>query len=79
MTGWPGLGQGLFHVAEALPAPATLPAEYWLVNPADETIIVYRLHGTRYARHGRFRRGQQAASALLAGLTVAVAAVFDAD
>lgn len=54
-------------------------AEYWIANPLDETIIVYRLDGTRYVRHGRFRRGQTATSATLSGFAVAVDDVFDAD
>jgi Uma2 family endonuclease len=53
--------------------------EYWIVNPLDETIVVYRLQGKRYVRHGRFRRGQQATSALLTGFAVDVDEVFDAD
>lgn len=53
--------------------------EYWVVNPLNQTIVVYRLQGKRYVRHGRFRRGQQATSPLLAGFTVDVAEVFDAD
>ncbi len=53
-------------------------SEYWIVNPLDETVIVYRLQGKRYARHGVFGRGQQATSALLPRLTVDVTALFDA-
>jgi Uma2 family endonuclease len=53
--------------------------EYWIVNPLDQTIAVYRLQGRRYVRHGLFRRGQQATSALLPGLTVDVASLFDAE
>ena len=58
-------------------AVAGIP-EYWIVNPLDETITVLRLDGDRYVEHGVFRRGEQATSALLAGFTVAVDAVFDA-
>ena len=53
--------------------------EYWIVNPLDETIVVYRLQRKRYVRHGRFGRGQHATSALLPGFDVAVADVLDAD
>jgi Uma2 family endonuclease len=54
-------------------------AEYWIVNPLNGTIVVYRLQGKRYVRHGRFSRGQQATSALLQGFSVDVTACFDAD
>jgi Uma2 family endonuclease len=53
--------------------------EYWIVNPLNETIIVYVLEGKRYKRHGLFRRGQTATSATLADFSVDVNAVFDAD
>jgi Uma2 family endonuclease len=59
-------------------AEAGIP-EYWIVNPQTETISVLRLDGTKYAEHGVFQRGEQAASALLAGFQVSVAAVFDAN
>jgi Uma2 family endonuclease len=58
-------------------AQAGIP-EYWIVNPINETVIVYRLQGKRYARHGLFRRGQRATSALLPGFAVDVTAMFDA-
>jgi Uma2 family endonuclease len=58
-------------------AEARIP-EYWIVDPQDETITVLRLEGIAYVEHGVFRRGMQAISALLAGLTVNVDAVFDA-
>lgn len=53
--------------------------EYWIVNPLNETITVLKLRGRTYVKHGTFRRGQVATSALLAGLSVEVSAVFDAD
>jgi hypothetical protein len=40
---------------------------------------VLRLEGAAYVEAGHYRRGGTAASVLLAGLTVNVAAVFDAD
>jgi Uma2 family endonuclease len=52
--------------------------EYWIVNPATEQIIVLCLARTAYVEHGIFTRGMQATSVLLAGFTVAVAAVLDA-
>jgi Uma2 family endonuclease len=59
-------------------AEAGIP-EYWIVNPAEATITVLTLHEGVYAEHGVFRRGETATSALLAGFSVAVAAVFDAE
>ena len=53
--------------------------EYWIVNPQTETITVLRLRGDAYEEAGIYRRGESAASTLLAGFSVAVAAVFDAD
>jgi Uma2 family endonuclease len=53
--------------------------EYWIVNPQTETITVLRLSGDAYEEAGVYRRGEMAASELLAGFSVAVAAVFDAD
>ncbi len=57
-------------------AEAGIP-EYWIVNPADETITVLKLDGDAYAELGTFRRGEPAASELLAGFTVRVDDVFD--
>jgi Uma2 family endonuclease len=53
-------------------------AEYWIVNPASEQILVLRLAGDAYVEHGVFRRDTQATSALIEGFTVPVAAVLDA-
>jgi Uma2 family endonuclease len=53
--------------------------EYWIVNPQTETITVLRLRGDAYEEAGTFRRGESAPSELLAGFTVDVGAVFDAD
>jgi Uma2 family endonuclease len=52
--------------------------EYWIVDPQTETIIVLCLRGEAYEEAGIYRRGQAAESGLLAGFSVAVAAVFDA-
>ena len=54
-------------------------AEYWIVDPQDESIIVLRLAGQVYVEHGRFVRGQKANSALLAGLSADVSSALDAD
>jgi len=53
--------------------------EYWIGNPATEQILVLRLARTAYVEHAGLTRGTQAASALLDGFTVAVAAVLDAE
>jgi Uma2 family endonuclease len=53
--------------------------EYWIVNPQTETITVLRLGADAYEEVGIYRRGEVAASALLGGFSVAVAAVFDAN
>jgi hypothetical protein len=49
------------------------------VNPQTETIAVLHLRGDAYEEAGKYRRGDAATSVLLAGFSVAVAAVFDAD
>ncbi len=53
-------------------------SEYWIVNPEEETITVLKLAGSAYAEAGVFRRSDTATSPLLAGFSVAVAAVFAA-
>jgi Uma2 family endonuclease len=53
--------------------------EYWIVNPQTETITVLRLRADAYEEAGIYRRGESAASTHLAGFSVAVAEVFDAD
>jgi Uma2 family endonuclease len=52
--------------------------EYWIVDPRDETITVLTLGKGRktYRVAGKYRRGQQAASVLLQGLVIDVAAAF---
>jgi Uma2 family endonuclease len=52
--------------------------EYWIVNPQSETVTVLRLNGDTYEEAGIYRRGDSASSVLLAGFSIAVAAVFDA-
>jgi Uma2 family endonuclease len=59
-------------------AGAGIP-EYWIVNPQEETITVLNLEGGVYATHGVFGRGATATSALLAGFTVSVEAVCEAE
>jgi Uma2 family endonuclease len=52
--------------------------EYWIVNPQTETISVLCLRGEAYEEAGTYRRGESAASVLLDGFKIEVAAVFDA-
>lgn len=54
-------------------------AEYWIVNPASETILVLVLNKKRYRRLGSFAPGSDARSSLLQGFEVSVDQVFDAD
>ena len=53
-------------------------AEYWIADPHDETLTVLALRGEAYVEHGRYGRGETAASALLEGFTAEASAVFDA-
>ena len=53
-------------------------AEYWIVNPLDETITVLKLQGDAYVTHGAWRRSETASSLLLQGFQVSVDATFDA-
>ncbi|MDR3632961.1 MAG: Uma2 family endonuclease [Isosphaeraceae bacterium] len=55
--------------------------EYWIVNTQTETITVLRLRADahEYEEAGTYRRGESAVSTLMAGFSVAVASVFDAD
>jgi Uma2 family endonuclease len=56
-------------------AQAGIP-EYWIVDPREGTITVLRLGAGAYIEHGVFRRGEQAASALLPGFVVEVDAAL---
>ena len=58
-------------------AGAGIP-EYWIADPRDETLTVLVLRGEAYVEHGRYGRGETAASVLLEGFSVEVSAVFDA-
>ncbi|MEX2316401.1 MAG: Uma2 family endonuclease [Pirellulales bacterium] len=51
-------------------------AEYWIVDPERQLVIVHRLDGNRYAVHNQFLRGQQATSVLLDGFAIDVDALF---
>lgn len=52
-------------------------AEYWIVDPNREAVIIHRLEQHQYVLHGEFTVGQQATSALLEGFSVDVTALFD--
>ena len=53
-------------------------AEYWIVDPQEKKIAVLTLHRGEYIVHGDFAAGQRATSALLAGFSIEVDAVFAA-
>ncbi len=50
--------------------------EYWLVDPADRTVEVFTLQEGAYKLLGKWGSGEEAKSALLAGLEVAVDNIF---
>lgn len=58
-------------------AAAGIP-EYWIVDPATETITVLSLVGEAYTIHDEFHAGSQATSVLLPGFRVDVSAAFAA-
>jgi Uma2 family endonuclease len=53
-------------------------AEYWIVDPREQKIVVLTLDATTYRLHGEFGRGTIATSVLLPNFTATVDAVFDA-
>ncbi len=54
-------------------------AEYWIIDPANETIHVLGLRDGSYVERGAYRRGEEARSSAFEGLAADVSAVFDAD
>lgn len=54
-------------------------SEYWIADPRDRTLTIFTLDSgmTDYREAGRYREGETAASLLLPGLTVNVAAAFE--
>ena len=52
--------------------------EYWIADPRDEPLTVLALRGETYVEHGRYGRGEMAASVLLEGFAADASAVFDA-
>ena len=53
-------------------------AEYWIIDPESQRVLVHRLDGERYNNPCEFTRGQQAKSVLLDGFGVDVTALFAA-
>ena len=53
-------------------------AEYWIVDPKEETVTVLTLDGDQYMDHGLFRPGQTAAGLLLPALSVDVQSLMNA-
>jgi Uma2 family endonuclease len=51
-------------------------AEYWIVDPHRQCVIVHRLEGDHYVVDGEFARGQHAASVILDGFTIDVTNLF---
>ena len=59
-------------------AAAGIP-EYWIIDPKKSRITVLKLSGKKYVKHGVFKKGRRATSALLKGFGVNVTDVFNAD
>ncbi len=53
-------------------------AEYWIVDPKDQTVTVLVLSGDVYTDHGYFTVGQTASGKLLPGLSVDVHSLMQA-
>ena len=53
--------------------------EYWIVDPAEETITVLSLSGDVYSESGFFNRGDVVTSSLLPELALPVSEILDAD
>jgi Uma2 family endonuclease len=52
--------------------------EYWIVDPRDRSVTLLVLKGRKYQQVGQFVDGDQVASTVLAGFSLAVSAIFDA-
>jgi len=53
-------------------------AEYWIVDPQEQRIMVLYLDGENYREQGVFQPGSRATSRLLSGFEIDVTAVFAA-
>lgn len=56
-------------------AQAGIP-EYWILDPEQQRVLVWRLEGEQYVTHGEFKPGEHAHSATLVGFTLNVAAAL---
>ena len=52
-------------------------AEYWIVDPDEQTVIVLSLDGEAYRAHGEFRSGAVATSPLLPDFQIDVTDLFE--
>jgi Uma2 family endonuclease len=66
-----------FNTKRSEYAAAGIP-EYWIVDPANEVVLVLKLVDGSYQVHGEFRSGQIASSALLPGFEVDVNSLYQA-
>jgi hypothetical protein len=48
------------------------------VDPQEEVVSVFKLRASKYVKHGAWKRGGMATSALLPGLEIDVTKVFEA-
>ena len=53
-------------------------AEYWIIDPEQQIVIVHQLAGNQYSQPDKYGRGQFATSALLNGFGVDVGSLFAA-
>ncbi len=53
-------------------------AEYWIIDPERQVVIVHQLAGSNYSQPAEYVRGQIAGSALLEGFGVDVGSLFAA-
>ena len=53
--------------------------EYWIIDPEPQTVDVLHLESNQYRLVGRWRNGEMASSALLAGFTVSATGLFTGE
>jgi Uma2 family endonuclease len=51
--------------------------EYWIVDPADRSVQIFKLSGDRFEPAGYRREGQTLATSLLPGFELPVAKLFE--
>ncbi len=64
------------YVAKRADYAAARISEYWIVDPAAGRVTVLALRNAKYVEHGVFHRSENATSALLPDLSVAVASII---